>query len=193
MQDLYKITEIFRKGGVVIFPTDTAYAIGCRIDNKAAIKRLFKIKNRPEGQATPVLVDSISMAEKYLLSPIPKDVRFFMRKYWPGGLTIIYPCKIKKVPFLVRGGGKTLGVRMPDHKLVLSIIKNIGVPILGSSANFHGLPTPYTFDSLDKKLIKLADWVIKGRCQTGRVSTVVDCSDTSWKILRQGALRIKNL
>lgn len=193
MNDLHKAIEVLKKGGIVIFPTDTAYGIGCRIDCEDAVKRLFEIRKRPTSQAVPVLVDSIAMAEKFLLSPISDNVRTLMEKYWPGGLTIVYPCKVEKVPFLVRGGKNTLGVRMPNHKLVLDIIKGIGVPILGPSANFHGCPTPYDYESLDKKLLRQVDYVLKGVCFAGNVSTVVDCSVAPWKILRQGAVVIEEL
>jgi L-threonylcarbamoyladenylate synthase len=197
MNDLHKATEILKKGGIVIFPTDTAYGIGCRMDSKKAVKRLFEIRKRPLRQAVPVLVDSIVMAEKYLLSPLPDNVRHLMEKYWPGALTIVYPCKLQKVPSLVRGGTDKLGVRMPNHKLVLDLIKSVKVPILGPSANFHGFPTPYDCENLDKKLVKLVDYVIKGKCLGKKVSTVIDYSTISWKIIRQGAavieeLRIKN-
>ncbi len=193
MSNLHKAIEILKNGGIVIFPTDTAYGIGCRMDSEEAVERLFEIRKRPPRQAVPVLIDSITMAENYLLSPLPNNVRHLMEKYWPGALTIVYPCKIKKVPSLVRGGTDKLGVRMPNHKLVLELIKNIKVPILGPSANFHGYPTPYNYESLDKKLVELVDYVIKGECFERNVSTVVDCSTVPWKVIRHGAILIEEL
>lgn len=192
--------EILNSGGIVVFPTDTAFGVGCRIDKEKAIERLFRIRNRPLNQAVPVLVDSIEMAKDYLL-PLPKEVEDTMKKYWPGALTIVYPCQTKKVPSLVRGDGKTLGVRMPDHKIPLQLIsatggsafggKVVGVPILGPSANFHGAPTPYKFKDLNQDFLKLVDLVIPGECKIGLASTVVDCSQKPWKIIRQGTVRLK--
>lgn len=186
---LFQAVEILNAGGILIFPTDTAFGIGCRMDKKKAIERIFKIRKRPKNQAVPVLVSSIEMAKKYLL-PLPKEVEDLMKKYWPGALTIVYPCQIKKVPFLVRGRGKTLGVRMPNHQVPLQLIKLVKVPILGPSANFHDQPTPYKFEDLDKNLLKLVDLVIPGQCQVGLVSTVIDCSQKPWKIIRKGAIKI---
>lgn len=80
---------------------------------------------------------------------------------------------------------------MPDHEIPLSLIQGINVPILGPSANFHGSPTPYKFLDLDLALIKLADYVLEGECKTGLASTVVDCSQNPWKIIRQGAVDIE--
>jgi L-threonylcarbamoyladenylate synthase len=114
-----------------------------------------------------------------------------MERYWPGALTIVYPCKKNLVPSFVRGKGENLGVRMPNHKTSLSLIESVGVPILGPSANFHEKKTPYKYDQLDKELVRLVDYVIAGKCKIGNVSTVVDCSTAPWKIIRDGAVKIK--
>lgn len=181
--------KILNQGGIVIFPTDTAFGVGCRLDKPKAIQRLFKVRNRPENQATPILVDSISMAQNYFL-PLKPKVKDLMDKFWPGALTIVYPCQIKKVPFLVRGGRKTLGIRIPCHQIPLQLIKLTGIPLLGPSANFHGEKTPYQSKELDKNFLKLVDLVIPGECQTRLASTVVDCSQEPWQIIRQGMIAI---
>ena len=183
--------KIVQQGGVIIFPTDTAFGIGCRIDNESAIKRLFTIRKRPETQATPVLVSGTQMAEEYLLG-IPDEIsEKLIKPFWPGALTIVLPCKTEKVPELVRGKGNNLGVRMPNHENTLQLIEGVGVPMLGPSANFHGEPTPYAFNDLDPELIKLVDYVIPGECSVRQASTVIDCSVNPWKILRQGAIQLK--
>lgn len=189
---MQKAIEILQKGGVVIFPTDTAFGIGCRMDDEKAVKRLFDIRKRPKEQATPVLVSSMDMAQDYL-EPIPLNVQDLMKQYWPGALTIVLPCKIEKVPSLVRGGGTTLGVRMPSHEAALELIEGVGVPILGPSANFHGEKTPYMFSDLNPELIKLVDFVVPGETSSlKQPSTVIDCSVKPWRILRQGAIKISN-
>lgn len=193
MENIEKAISVLNNGGIVIFPTDTVYGMGCRIDNEQAIKRLFVIRKRPETQATPVLVDSTEMAKKYFSSPLPDNVRRLMKKYWPGGLTIIYPCKTELVPMLVRGSGDNLGVRMPNHDLTLALVKNIGVPILGPSANFHGDQTPYKYKDLDQKLVESVDYVIKGKCNNNIASTVIDCSLSPWQIKRFGAVQLTTL
>lgn len=183
--------KILQQGGLVIYPTDTAFGIGCRIDNRKAVAKVFQVRKRPSDQAVPVLVDSINMAENYL-SPLPNNVRRLMKRYWPGALTIVYSCQQDKVLSLVRGNGKTLGVRMPDHKIALALIRSAGVPLLGPSANFHGEKTPYRYQDLDKNLVKLVDLIIPGFCTRGDVSTVVDCTKHTFKIIRQGAIKLEN-
>jgi L-threonylcarbamoyladenylate synthase len=96
-----------------------------------------------------------------------------------------------KVSSFVRGGGSTLGVRIPNHPIALSLIKGVGVPILGPSANFHGEKTPYCFKDLDPNLIALVDYIVEGECIIKQPSTVIDCSIKPWKIIRQGAIKIK--
>lgn len=188
--DIAKAIEILRNGGIVIFPTDTAFGIGCRIDDESAVKRLFTLRKRPETKAVPVLVSSFHMAQEYL-QQVPQDVvEKLVEPYWPGALTIVLKSKIDKVPELVRGGGSSLGVRVPDHLTTLALINGAGVPILGTSANFAGEKTPYEFEDLDQELVKLVDYVVPGKCHTKKASTVIDCTTSPWQILRQGAIEI---
>lgn len=192
MENIQKAIDILNQGRIIIFPTDTAFGIGCRMDREDAIKKLFTIRQRPETQAVPVLVSGQDMAQHYL-QELSVEVKQLMKKYWPGGLTIVYPCQVEKVSSRVRGGGNTLGVRMPDHEVALRLIKGIGVPLLAPSANFHGNPTPYSMQELDPELVKLVDYVVPGECKTKQASTVVDCSVEPWKILRQGSVIIDKL
>ncbi|MBI4098094.1 MAG: threonylcarbamoyl-AMP synthase [Candidatus Levybacteria bacterium] len=187
MNSLEEAIKVVRQGGIIIFPTDTAFGIGCRMDNEKAVKRLFEIKKRPREQAVPVLFDNASRVEEFVL-PFDSVIKKLMKKYWPGALTIVLPCKTSKVNALVRGGGKTLGVRIPDHKVPMELIKGANVPILAPSANFHGEKTPYIFEELDKALLKRVDFVIEGEAGGSLSSTVVDCSRQPWEIIRQGAI-----
>ncbi len=187
MNSLDKAIEVLREGGIVIFPTDTAFGIGCRMDDEKAVEKLFKIKKRPQTQATPVLFDNLARVDDYVL-PYGTEIKRLMKKYWPGALTIVLPCKVSKVPSLVRGGGKTVGARIPDHIIPIRLIKGTDGPILAPSANFHGEKTPYIFTELDKSLIKLVDFVLEGETRGSLSSTIVDCSKERWEIIRQGAI-----
>lgn len=197
MDKIKKAIEVFKKGGIVIFPTDTAIGIGCRIDNQDSIRRLFKIRKRPGNKPMLALVDSVKMAQNYLL-PIPQEIKDKLIKlYWPGKLTIILQSRIDKVPSLVRGGTSTLGVRFPNNKILLELINGIGVPIVAPSANFSGEKTPFKFADLNLELIKQADYVLNEKVSPPaggekNVSTVIDCTVVPWKIIRKGAIKIRN-
>ena len=180
--------KVFKKGGIVIFPTDTAFGIGCRIDNEKAVFRLFEIRKRPRNKAVPVLFDSIDMVRKYV-EEIPQDVEDLMKKYWPGALTIILKSRKGAISNLVLGGGETVGVRIPNHPTILKIIERVGVPILGPSANFSGQKTAYSFEDLDRQLVSLVSFVVKGETKDLKMaSTVIDCSKKPWTVLRKGAI-----
>lgn len=188
--NIYEAIRILKEGGIVIFPTDTAFGIGCRIDREDSIERLFRLRKRPTTQPTPVLCSSLAMVEEYVTS-IPDDVRKkLILPYWPGALTIVLPAKIEKVPSLVRGGGLTIGVRIPDHQITQKLIEGVGVPILGPSANFHGEPTPFKLADINPKLYSLVDYIVPGVCKKREASTVIDCSVSPWKILREGAVKL---
>lgn len=185
-----KAAKVLKEGGIVIFPTDTAFGIGCRMDNEDSVERLFSIRKRPQSQAAPVLFNNIEVMKDCLLD-IPKEVKEkLMDKYWPGALTIVLPCKTEKISRLVRGNSNTLGVRIPDNDITLSMIKKVGVGVLGPSANFYGEKTPYNFEDLDPELVSLVDFVVNGECKLKQTSTVVDCSVKPWQIIREGAVKL---
>ncbi len=177
LNEVSRAAKIISDGGVVVFPTDTVYGIGCRFDNTAAIERIKKIKK--SSQNFPVLVASIKDADK--IAKLNSQFKVLAKKYWPGALTLVVKSK----------NGKTIGVRMPNSKTAISLIKKTKCPIIGSSANFHGKKSPAAFSGLDQELIKLVDFVLKGRCKNKEESTVIDTTVIPYKILRQGALKIR--
>jgi len=176
-------------GGIIIFPTDTAFGIGCRIDKPESVDKLFAIRRRPETQALPVLVRSSEQALPFYQHP-SDIVRRLMKTYWPGALTIIDTCKKELIYSPIRGGGDTVGMRHPKHDVLQHILDGVEVPIVGPSANIHGECTPYRFEDLDLELTKQVDFVVPGVCTAGNVSTVVDCSVTPYRIIRQGAVQL---
>ncbi len=186
-----KAIKVLKQGGIVIFPSDTTFVISCRIDDSSAVKKIFRIKKRSEKKAILVLVDSLKMVKEYI-EPMEEDVKNkLIKKFWPGPLTIIFKANLKKVRSLVRGGGKTLGVRVPDHKITKLLIKKVGVPLLAPSANFQGDKTPFRIEDLNSDLISLVDFVLPGTTNNyKKASTVIDCSVKPWKIIRKGAVEI---
>jgi L-threonylcarbamoyladenylate synthase len=189
-RDLEETIKVLKKGGVVIFPTDTAFGVGCRMDDENAVRRIFEIKRKPLSDALLVLVDSVDMAEKYV--DIPGDVRKkLINRYWPGGLTIFFKCKKDKVPSIVRSGSDVLAIRWPNHKEIEEIIKKVGVPIIATSANISGKQTPFKVEDVNKSLIDNADYVMEGECAYKKESTIIDTTVTPWKIVRKGAVKLE--
>ena len=189
-EKIQKAAEILQNGGIVLLPTDTVFGICCRIDKKDSLERLFAIKKRDPKQAVPVLVSSTDMVKKYAL-PLDEKIEDLMERYWPGGLTLVLPCKKDSVLPLVRGDGDTLGFRIPNMPSVFQIIEKVGVPIVGTSANFHGNPSVTKYKDLDPQLVALVDFVLEEDSLGGIASTVLDCSTIPWKILRKGAVDLQ--
>lgn len=185
-----KASQMLKKGRIGIFPTDTAFGIGCVIDDQKAIRRLFEIKKRPENKPTPVLVDSREMASRILCAKIHPEAEQLIGKYWPGGLTVVLVSKNSALSPLVTGGTNTLGIRIPDSKPVIKMIQNVGVPILAPSANFSTSPTPYNISDVDPELLKLVDFMVEGKCKTKIASTVIDCTHKPFRILRTGVVKV---
>jgi len=186
-KQIQQAISVLNAGGIIIFPTDTAFGIGCRIDMPQAIDKLFTIRKRPVTQALPVLVRNSAQALPLYQHP-SNIVRRLMETYWPGGLTIIDTCNKNVIYSPIRGGGDTVGLRHPKHETLQKILDGIDVPIVGPSANFHGERTPYSLSEVSPELISLVDYVVYGICSTKTVSTIVDCSVSPYKIVRQGAV-----
>lgn len=190
MNNINNIIDEFRSGKVGIFPTDTAYGIGCRIDNVEAVKRVYSLRNRPGEKALIALVSSVEMAKEYV--SIDKEIEEkLVKKYWPGGLTIVLRCKTDKVLGIVRAEGQTLAVRLPDHQVLRNIIEEVGVPIVAPSANYSGHPTPTKLEDIDKTLLSKVDFTLNGVCTMEGVSTIIDTTLTPWKIIRQGVVDVE--
>lgn len=180
-----KAVKVFKNGGVVIFPTDTVWGIGVSIDQLDAIQRLYQIKKRRKSKPTAVLVGSFSQAKA--LGKINKTARNLIKKYWPGGLTIVVKAK-KGVPKIIQGKKGTVGLRMPNDKLILKILQKLGKGIVASSANFAGQTIPATRKEINSYLIKTADLLIEGESKGDLASTVVDFSKKPFKVLREGII-----
>lgn len=176
-KEIEKAANILRNGGVVIFPTDTVYGIGCRFDNMAAIERIRKIKG--SKQNFPVLISNLKQAHQ--IAKIDNIALNLAQKYWPGGLTLI----LRK-----QSGSGKIGIRIPNHKIVMLLIDKLGFPIVGTSANFHSQKPPTSYEELDPKIISLADFVVNEKCKEKTESTVVDATLDPVKILRKGAVKI---
>jgi len=180
--------KAIKSGGLVIFPTETVYGIGANAFDPEAVKKIFKIKNRPQEIPLQVLISDVSQI-KQLARDVPKKAGEFMKKHWPGPLTLVLN-KSEKVSNAVSGGKDSVGLRMPDHKVILELIKESGVPIAATSANIHGNPSPKTAEEAVKELGS-ADLVIDGgECKIGVPSTVIDATQDPPKVLRQGSLQI---
>ncbi len=177
-----EVGAIVRRGGIIVYPTDTLYGMGGDPLNPSAVRRVIQIKKR-EDKPMPVLVSNLAAAAK--LVEINEIAKSLMEAFWPGGLTIVI-CAKRTVPDSLLMGRKKLGVRMPNNWLTLKIIDACGGALIGTSANISGMPAARALDELDARVEASVDAVIDGgAAPLGIPSTVIEV-DLLEEGIRQG-------
>jgi len=181
---------ILHKGGLVAFPTDTVYGLGALAFNGAAVESIYLAKDRPIEKAIPVLIGDVTDLEK-VSDDIPDDARALASRFWPGPLTVIVP-KRPTLPGAV-SATSTVGVRVPDHSVARELLRAAG-PMAVTSANISGQPSPATaqevFEQLDGRIELIIDG---GRTPGGIPSTLVDCTGSEIKVLREGPISLEQI
>jgi L-threonylcarbamoyladenylate synthase len=178
---------ILRKGGIVAFPTDTVYGLGADPLNAQAVDRIYKVKRRPYNLPLPLLLAEKSDLLK-VATVVPEMAWQLAERFLPGGLTLVLR-KSPWVPGSVAAGGDTIAVRIPNHPLPIALIRGLGIPIVGTSANLSGKPSPVTAEEVREQLDDEVDLIIDGgRSPGGTESTVLDVSGKVPTIIREGAI-----
>jgi L-threonylcarbamoyladenylate synthase len=184
---LDRAIEIVKAGGIVAFPTDTVYGLGGDAFNSEVAERIYRVKKRPRSLPLPVLLaDSTQVSAVVRFTP---DIaRFLMKRFWPGGLTLVLP-KAASLPEIISAGSDKVAIRIPNHVVPLALIHGLGTPIIGTSANISNKPSPVTAEEVEEQLGSQVDLIINmGRCASGLESTVVDVTGKTPVILRQGII-----
>ncbi len=169
-----RAAQLLRSGAVLAFPTDTVYGLGASADDELAQKRIYSIKGRPVGMPLILMVAAESQLEG--LVHVDSRAEAMMRKWWPGPLTLILYAK----------GGGTLGVRIPNHKVALGLLRHAG-PLMTTSANLHGQEAAMNAGeagALSGVMAVLDGGVAPG----GTASTVLDLTGPEAHVLREGAI-----
>ena len=171
------------KNKIIIFPTDTVYGIGCLYDDLDAIKRIYEIKNRDYSK--PMVILCANYEQIYSLIQKDQIIPEYIRKHWPGKLTVIFN-KNDKVDKIVTSNKETVGIRIPGNKISLDLLKKYG-PMVVTSLNLSNSPAIVKYkDAL--KFHDFVDYVIEGEDLNSVPSTVYDLN--SHKTLRQGDIKI---
>ena len=179
--------KILGQGGLVGLPTETVYGLGADGMNPKAVEDIFEAKGRPENKPLNVLVDGMPMVER-VCKEIPQDAYLLAEAFWPGPLTMILWGK-GTLPLVVSAGGKTQGVRCPDHPDTLAVIRGLGRPLACPSANLSGATSPKSAADVLKQLNGHIDAVLDGgACSVGVESTILDLTVSPYRVLRLGGL-----
>lgn len=178
---------LLKVGGMVAFPTDTLYGLGVDAFNADAVERVFLAKGRARDQGLPVLLADVSQLDQVATDVPPAALRLADR-FWPGALTMVLR-RSPNLPAVVSGGGFTVAVRVPAHPVPVRLVRELGGPITGTSANKSGAPDPVTAAEVEAQLGPWLDYVIDlGTAPRGEPSTIVDMSTPRPRILREGAI-----
>ncbi len=180
-----QVVECLKDGGVIIYPTDTIYGLGCDIKHAKAIEKICQIKNmNPQKAQLSFICSDLSHLSEYSKS-IDTPLYRMLKNYLPGPYTFILPAS-KQVPKILQSKKSTIGLRVPDNNICQQILTMLGNPILSTS-----LPGEMVEDYTDPEIIydrfeNLVDFVIDGGIGGMTPSTIVDCTTDEWTILRQG-------
>ncbi len=181
-------------GGTVVFPTDTVYGLGCDATDEAAIKKIFKIKNRSGSKPLAVVVRDIAMAGK--IAFMEKKVEKALAMVWPGAITVIL-WRRSKLPEVLSAGQQTIGLRVPDYKLTYWLAENMGRPYVATSANITGEPATTKISQVlkyfDQAYLKPDLVLDAGDLKFAQPSTVLDLTGSKPKITRIGPVDKKKL
>lgn len=191
-QQVERGISILRQGGIVAYPTDTVYGLGACASVPQAVERVYKVKERPPNIPLPLLLADTSQITEVAES-VPPIAWLLIDNFLPGALTLVLP-KSSSVPDTITGGGTTIAIRIPDHPIPVSLIAGLGKPIVGTSANLSGQPSPLTAEDVHSQLGDGIDLIIDGgRCSGGKESTIVDVTGERPVVLREGAISREEL
>jgi L-threonylcarbamoyladenylate synthase len=180
-----EISKIIQEGGLIAFPTDTVYGIGGTVTDRNLVK-IKALKRRQVDKPIGLFAADMSQVKK-LVSRIPNSARILARWFWPGSLTLVFA--ISESLRKTLSHQKTIGIRIPDQKWLLSTLKNLRKPILQTSANISGRPPAKSATEVIGLFGHELRLVIDaGRIRRSKASTVVDVSRTIPIILREGAI-----
>ena len=180
-----QIADCLKEGGVIIYPTDTVYGLGCDIFQPKAVERICRIKGiNPEKANLSFVCSDLSDLSKYARSISTPQYRF-IKQYIPGPFTFILPAS-KEVPKILKSKRNTIGLRVPDHTITHAIAAALGHPILSSSLPGDMVEEYTDPDLIHSKFEKLVDMVVDGGIGGMQYSTIVDMTDEQPEIIRQG-------
>lgn len=184
IKSVKKAAELLKQGEIVVYPTETAYALGGDATNLSIIGKIFSLKARSGAKPLAVICDSLTMVKNYF--KLNQLSRSFAEKYWPGPVTLILPVKNKKLLNLNKHGNK-VGVRVTDGKIAQKLCNLLGTPIISTSANISGQSTSYSAAAVYKQFSKVTDKIYflnQGTLPRRATSAVVDVNDDKIKIIR---------
>jgi L-threonylcarbamoyladenylate synthase len=189
-ENILVASQKVKEGGLVVYPTDTVYGLGCDPFNVKAVKRVLSLKNE-RRKPLPILASSIKAVEEVAF--LSENAKKVANAFWPGPLTLVVPKK-PILPNIVTCYSESVGVRVPKHDIALRLIRLSNGLLVGTSANRTGEEPPLTALEADNRIGRAVDLILDGGPATLRVSsTVVDLTSEEPRILREGPMTLRDI
>jgi L-threonylcarbamoyladenylate synthase len=184
---LAEAVAVLKGGGLVAYPSDTVYGLGAAASNERAVARVFAVKRRLSEKALPLLLADVEDMGPFC-AEVPPSARLLAERFWPGPLTLVLR-RSGRLESTALGSADSVALRVPDNFFLRQLIRALGEPITGTSANRSGRPSCRTAREVQRQLGSAVDLIIDGGpSRAGQESTVVDITTQPPVILRQGAI-----
>ena len=186
-KEIRLVVDILKKGGIIVYPTDTVYGLGCDITNAKAVEKVSRYKGvKVEKSNFSFICSDLSQLAEFS-KPVSNPVFKILKHYLPGPFTFILNAN-SNVPKYFKGNKKTVGVRIPDNQIILEIVRELGNPIMSTSIHDDDEILEYSTDPelIHEKFNEIADLIIDGGYGQNVPSTIVDCTEEVPFIIRQG-------
>lgn len=186
-KDVRRVVDVLRNGGIIIYPTDTVYGMGCDITNQKAVEKVARFKNVSVEKSNFSFICSDLSHLSDFSKPVSNQVFKLLKKYLPGPFTFILNAN-SNVPRYFKGKKKTVGVRIPDNSIIIEIVKELGNPIMSTSIHDDDEIVEYSTDPelIHERFHDIVDMVVDGGYGDNIPSTIVDCTDDFPLVIRQG-------
>ena len=184
VEDIEMIKDVLEDDGIVAFPTDTVYGLGCIYDSQIGINKIKKAKIRDDNKPLPMMVSNIELIKD--VAYVNEDAKKIIEKFMPGPLTIVLKKK-EHISDYITNGFNTIAIRIPNHSISLEILKTINKPMLVTSANRSNTPSKFNSEDVIEDIGEFLDGIILGKSDNDKASTIVDLTN-GIKILREGVI-----
>ncbi|MCD6530594.1 threonylcarbamoyl-AMP synthase [Candidatus Bathyarchaeota archaeon] len=189
-ESILKAAELVKSGGIVVYPTDTVYGLGCDPHNAEAVRRLIRVKGE-RRKPLPILASDLDAATR--IADFSREAELLAGRFWPGPLTLVLKGR-GVLPLEVTCGLNTVGVRVPDHAAALKLIRLCGGILVGTSANKTGAEPSRSVQAAFKQLGSEVDLYLDGGVsRIGVSSTVLDLTSGEPKVLREGPVKTRDI